>query len=390
MGVRPGREAQPQEVSDAHARSRRLAAALVDRGDVQSDAWRQAVERVQRHVLVPCFYERQGGSFQLVDGARPEQREHWLDAVYDARESLVTEYDPDTHYPTSSATMPSIVLSLLESLGVQPGQRILDVGTGSGYLTALACERLGSDRVTSIDVGAQVVELARRRLREAGHTPCVVCGDGFAGHLPDAPYDRVVSTVSVGRVPGAWIEQTRPGGLIVATLPEMTVRLQRHEDGSASGRFIAGYAFMWMRGHAPDRRRDEELVALVHSGGDTRDAPTHLRTMLSGREIPAFWGLARLIHMPFDTVVSAGPGQTGIIEASDRSWVLIDVDRGHITQGGPRRLWDAFEALYKRLDRAGRPARESFGLTVHPDGRHEIWLDVPEPDHVWAVLEPGQ
>jgi protein-L-isoaspartate O-methyltransferase len=251
--------------------------------------------------------------------------------------------------------MPSIVLSLLESLHVHPGQRMLDVGTGSGYLAALACERVGSDSVTSLDLGDQIVEFARQRLGEAGYAPSVVGGDGFAGHLPNAPYDRIVSTVSVHRVPRAWIEQTRPGGLIVATMPEMTVRLQRREDGSASGRFIAGYAFMWMRGHAPDRRRDEELVALVHSGGDTRDAPSHLRTMLSGGEIPAFWGLARLIHMPFDTVVSAGPGQTGIIELSDRSWVLIDVGRGHITQGGPRRLWDAVGALYERLDRAGRP-----------------------------------
>jgi protein-L-isoaspartate O-methyltransferase len=377
-------------VIHAEALQRRLATALVERGDVRSDAWHQAVERVPRHVLVPSFYERQGGSFQLVDGARPEQREHWLDAVYDARESLVTEYDPGTNYPTSSATMPSIVLSLLESLHVDPGQWILDVGTGSGYLTALACERVGSDRVTSIDLDDQIVELARQRLDEAGYTPCVVGGDGFTGHLPNAPYDRIVSTVSVHRVPRAWIEQTRPGGLIVATMPEMTVRLQRHEDGSASGRFIAGYAFMWMRRHAPDHRRDEELVALVHSGGDRRDAPSHLRTMLSGQGIPAFWGLARLIHMPFDTVVAAGPGQTGIIEASDGSWVLIDIGRGHITQGGPRSLWDAFEALYERLDEAGRPPRESFGLTVHPDGRHEIWLDVPEPDHVWADLGPDR
>jgi protein-L-isoaspartate O-methyltransferase len=377
-------------VIDAQARQRRLAAALVERGDIRSDAWRRAVERVPRHVLVPSFHERHGGSFQVVDGTRPEQHEHWLDAVYDARESLVTEYDPDTGYPTSSATMPSIVLSLLESLDVRPGQRILDVGTGSGYLAALACERVGSGGVTSIDLGDQVVELARRRLREAGYTPCLVCGDGVAGHPPNAPYDRVVSTVSVSRVPRAWIEQTRPGGLIVATLPETTVRLRRHEDGSASGRFIAGYAFMWMRGHAPDHERDEELVALVHSDGDTRDAPPHLRTMLSGQEIPAFWGLARLIHMPFDTVVSAGPGQTGIIDASDRSWVLIDVNRGCITQGGPRRLWDALETLYERLDQAGRPSRESFGLTVQPDGGHVLWLDTSDPEHVWAVLATGQ
>src|ERR1700730_18672014 len=53
--VRSGREAQPpQNVIDAEALQRRLATALVERGDVRSDAWQQAVERVPRHVLVPC------------------------------------------------------------------------------------------------------------------------------------------------------------------------------------------------------------------------------------------------------------------------------------------------------------------------------------------------
>ena len=73
----------------------------------------------------------------------------------------------------------------------------------------------------------------------------------------------------------------------------------------------------------------------------------------------------------------------------DRSWCRLDIDSEHVTQGGPRRLWDAFDALYHRLDEAGRPSRERFGMTVHPDGSSVIWLDHPEPEHVWAVLEPG-
>jgi hypothetical protein len=71
----------------------------------------------------------------------------------------------------------------------------------------------------------------------------------------------------------------------------------------------------------------------------------------------------------------------------DRSWCRLDVDSGYVTQGGPRRLWDAFEALYRRLDEAGRPSRERFGMTVHSDGSHVIWLDQVKPEHVWVVLE---
>ena len=372
-------------MSGFRAEQRRLAADLVDRGDIRSDSWRQAVESVPRHVLVPRFYERQNGAFLLVDGSRPEQREHWGRAVHDARESLVTEYDPGSGYPTSSATMPSIVLALLEALDVHPGQCVLDVGTGSGYSAALLCERVGSENVTSIDVGVEVATLARQRLNEAGYTPTVVCGDGFQGHAPNTPYDRIVSTVGISRVPPAWVEQTRPGGLIVATLPEMTVRLRRQEDGSAEGRFVYGFAFMWMRGHAPAREADEQLVALVRGEGETRSAPAHLRAILRGTDIPAFWGLARLLLMPHDTAFSAGPGQTGIVDAADRSWVLIDFEQGRVTQGGPRRLWDRLEALYELLDSCGRPRRDRFGLTVRPDGSQYVWLDSPGSGRTWEL-----
>lgn len=374
-------------MSDLGTLQRQLAAALVERGDIRSEAWRQAVERVPRHVLVPFFYSRRDSGFELVDGSRPEQRDQWLETVYDPRESLVTEYDPATLYPTSSATMPSIVLALLDALDLEPGRRVLDVGTGSGYLAALACERVGSDNVTSIDVGERVVELARDRLHEAGYTLHVVCGDGFDGYPPNAPYDRLVSTVGVARVPRAWVDQTRVGGLIVATMPEMTVRLQRHADGSASGRFVAGFAFMWMRGHSPAREQAAGLEALAGGDGDTRQAPANLRDILAGREVPSLWALARLLHMPFDTVVQVGQSRTGIVDATDRSWVRIDIESRQVTQGGPRRLWDTIEALCEDLKRCGRPERDRFGLTVRPDGSQFAWLDSPGSGHVWELVD---
>jgi protein-L-isoaspartate O-methyltransferase len=221
---------------DPEALSLRLAERLAERGDLGEEAWRRAVERVPRHLLVPRFSEdSEDGGAHVVDGANPEQREEWLRAVYDPDRSLVTERDPATGVPTSSATMPSIVLALLERLDLRPGHRVLEVGTGSGYRTALLCERVGSANVTTIDIGAEVVRLARRRLAQIGYRPHLVCGDGFEGHAARAPYDRVLAMVGLERVPRAWVEQTRPGGIVVATLPTMTARLERGQDGSARG-----------------------------------------------------------------------------------------------------------------------------------------------------------
>jgi protein-L-isoaspartate O-methyltransferase len=110
--------------------------------------------------------------------------------------------------------------SIESNLLNDPGQTVLEIGTGSGYSTALLCERLGEENVTSVDVGSDMVELARRRLREAGYRPTLVCEDGFHGHRPRAPYDRVISTCKAGRIPTAWVEQARTGGVILAVLPE--------------------------------------------------------------------------------------------------------------------------------------------------------------------------
>ncbi len=76
------------------------------------------------------------------------------------------------------------------------------------------------------------------------------------------------------------------------------------------------------------------------------------------------------------------------VDLGDRSWVLFDAAEGTITQGGPRRLWDARVALYDRWNALGRPGRERFGLSVQGrGGLQEIWLDDPGSAERWPL--PG-
>ncbi|MDB5068501.1 MAG: protein-L-isoaspartate(D-aspartate) O-methyltransferase [Chloroflexi bacterium] len=369
----------------------RLADELANRGIVGAE-WRPAVERVPRHVLVPRFHHRpedEGGGQppHLIDGSRPEQRERYLQLVYSPDETLVTEIDGETGYPTSSSTMPSIVLAMLGALDAQPTQTVLEIGTGSGYSTALLCERLGDENVTSVDAGAAVLDLARKRLKDAGYRPTLVCTDGYHGCPHRAPYDRVISTCRSGRIPTAWVEQAATGGVILAVMPDCLVRLVASDDGSASGHLTAHeFGFMWMRGHSPTR---VPVGDLAQGDGPTRRCRVDMWALLEGRVNGAFWPLAQLLHAPFLQRVRLAPRQLAYVAMDDRSWFRLDVEKAQVTQGGTRCLWDAFEALYQRLDEAGRPSRERFGLTVQPDGAHLIWLDRPGPHHTWAVLEPA-
>ena len=96
-------------------------------------------------------------------------------------------------------------------------QHVLEIGTGTGYNAALLARYLGEQWVTSIDIDPVLSEQARANLKAAGYAPTVVRADGAGGWPSTAPCDRIISTAAViaGRLPYAWVEQTRPGGLIL-------------------------------------------------------------------------------------------------------------------------------------------------------------------------------
>ncbi len=104
----------------------------------------------------------------------------------------------------------------------------------------------------SVDVRADLVELARERLAAVGYRPTLSVVDGSAGLAEHAPYDRIIATCSVPAVPRPWAEQLVAGGLILVDLKLATsagnlVRLRRLGD-RLEGRFTARWAaFMAMR-----------------------------------------------------------------------------------------------------------------------------------------------
>lgn len=132
---------------------------------------------------------------------------------------VVTHRDSDGTV-ISSASMPSIVAEMLEQLDVRPGQRVLEVGAGTGYNAALLAHMVGpSGAVTTVDIAPDVTAGARRNLAAAGYgTVRVVWGDGEHGYAANAPYDRIIVTACAWDLPPAWREQVAPDGRIVVPL----------------------------------------------------------------------------------------------------------------------------------------------------------------------------
>ncbi|MFE8986344.1 ATP-grasp peptide maturase system methyltransferase [Streptomyces collinus] len=371
-----------------------LRAAMVDalsQDDALADpAWRAAVEAVPRHRFVPGFYlpvderdERGLTAWEPVTAELDYGR--WLAAVY-SDTTLVTQFDgeePDWRTPvvrhggapTSSSTLPSLVVRMWSDAGVAEGHTLLEIGTGTGYSTALACERLDSGDVTSIEVDPRRLEAAADALYGCGYTPTLAVADGLYGYWPEARFDRVVAACSFRTVPPALLAQTRPGGKLLLTLSGWLygyarVLLTVAGDGTAEGALLPGtVSFMPARTHAapafgnpahwaaglPDKPRT------THHGPDRLVAVTeeafHLR-FLAQCAVPN----AQMVTV--DEVVYL----IDVVSGSAATLTRLDGD-WHVREGGPVRLWERVESVLEAYDAAGRPGPETFTLRVRAEGQ---------------------
>lgn len=133
-------------------------------------------------------------------------------------------------------SQPYTVAYQTELLDVRPGQRVLEVGTGSGYQAAVLLT-LGVE-LCSIEYNAVLFGRTRQRLAQLGyHGPHLFCGDGSVGLPERAPFDRILLTAAAPSLPRILLQQLRVGGLLVAPVgpPEQVQRMVRVTRESAEG-----------------------------------------------------------------------------------------------------------------------------------------------------------
>jgi protein-L-isoaspartate(D-aspartate) O-methyltransferase len=185
-------------LANSEADAARLRNALVDKiresGYARTAVVETALRTVPRHLFVP---------------------DATLEDAY-ANTPVNVKYDTDGT-SISCASQPGVVALMLDQLDAQPGERILELGAGTGYNAALLAHLVGeTGHVTTIDVDDDLVEGARAHLAAAGFTNVeALTRDGAVGHADGAPYDRIIATVGAHGVPHAWMQQLAPGGRLV-------------------------------------------------------------------------------------------------------------------------------------------------------------------------------
>ncbi|MGW6673852.1 methyltransferase domain-containing protein, partial [Streptomyces vinaceus] len=209
----------PQQSPEQAAVRGLLRAAATELGHEVAPGWQEAPAAAPRHHFLPDrIWTSPDGRYRPVE--RATDPEGWFAAAY-ALEPVVTQVNDgapgagEELCPSSSASHPSVVFRMPGAADIRPGARVLHISTGTGWDSGMIGHRAGDTNLVTAEADHVLVDRARARLKELGHTPAVVCGDGRLGWGPAAPYDRTLATCSVRRVPSAWIAQTRTGGVIL-------------------------------------------------------------------------------------------------------------------------------------------------------------------------------
>ncbi|MBL1095159.1 methyltransferase domain-containing protein [Streptomyces sp. 205] len=367
-----------------------LADELTKAGAIRTRPWAEAFANTPRHVFVPRWFQQETN-----DKGIAVWREHQgtasaddLAAVY-RDQTLVTALDPATAeqvdetawtgVATSSSTLPSLMAGMLEDLSVEDGHRVLEIGTGTGYNSALLCARLGERLVHSVDVDPALVQEAQHHLADTGYTPQLAPGDGTQGYPTSDTFDRIIATCSVPGIPRAWIEQSKPGTILVADvalgieggLVRLAVDEQQRARGhftTTAGRFMAArqQARTYTTPQRPERAPEAETRPTTVTATDIR-GNYPLRLLLA-------------LHLPGAELVYHIDDTTGAmaiqIQHADGSWArtpLVGENTGTVTYGGDAELWKQAEAAWRWWNDMGRPPQDRFGYAREADGSAHVW-----------------
>ena len=386
--------------SSAFALRQSLTDYLKGKGCVRTPQVETAFRAVPRHLFVP---------------------DAELESVY-RDESFVLKALQDV--PVSSSSEPGIMAIMLEQLDLQPGQRVLEIGAGTGYNAALMAHLVGEEgRVVTVEIDEDIAQGARQHLAAAGvGTVDVVCGDGGFGFPSAGPYDRVILTVASAEILPPWREQLKPTGRIVLPLAikasQKSVAFEE-SGGSLSSTSVADCGFMTLRGvfseplNVLQLRPETGLHLLVNDGerydaalvyrlltGPYRDWPTGvqatpgeawaglnfwlalrepelcslwvMRKLLDGGPVPGLlpirgrydWSFAYgLLDSESLNVLIRQPHSSGALKISNSTSELV------VRSFGPAQPHSTAQRLIEQVqawEAAGRPATDGLRIRAYP------------------------
>jgi len=359
-------------VSAGELANQRMVDRLIAEGALWSPALIAAFRQTPRHRFLErvfVFQQRHEG-WRDVNTREAQGKE--IDLLYSDR-ALITRLasgEAGQQVPISSSSQPSLMAEMLEDLRPQPGQRVLEIGAGTGYNAALLAHVVGPDLVHSVDVDRAVLaEAAEHFAGFAQRGVHLHHGDGREGWKEAAPYDRVMVTAATPDLEPAWLAQMNDGGVLVAPMVlspglALVVRGEVHQ-GTFCGGLTRGAYFMPLRGEEEAPREETETPP---SPGPLKSRPApwagwfeRQRPRLacsSFLQALVFYGWLRGLN-PLHSGGAGGYASYSVCSGDALCW--FSAEDWQVNGGDGHELG---EALWQAWLRAGGPWPTEFRLTA--------------------------
>jgi protein-L-isoaspartate(D-aspartate) O-methyltransferase len=182
---------------------------------------------------------------RVLDAINAVPRHHFLSSAF-----LEFAYDNKAFQIGVGQTIshPFTVATQSSLLQLEPGMKVLEIGTGSGFQCAVLCE-LGA-KVFSIERHRVLYMNAKSLMEKMGYKPYLSYGDGFKGLPAMGPFDRIIFTCAVPKLPEELLLQLKPGGLLVMPFGDGDIQqmmvVKEEEDGSFSTSYHGEFSFVPM------------------------------------------------------------------------------------------------------------------------------------------------
>lgn len=151
---------------------------------------------------------------KLIDAFRKIKREYFI-----SKRLVKSAYD-DVPLPLikgQTISQPTTIMIMLQALDLQKGDKVLEIGTGSGYNAALIAEVVKPSMVYTTEVVGELVEFAKKNLRKSGiNNVRIFHADGSKGLWEYAPFDKIIVTAGAPETPKQLLEQLKDNGVLVA------------------------------------------------------------------------------------------------------------------------------------------------------------------------------
>ncbi len=190
---------------------------------------------------------------RVVDAIRNVPRHRFVD---ESQRNQAYQNNPLPIGHGQTISQPYIVAYMSEMLEIEPGDKVLEIGTGSGYHAAVLSEL--TPHVYSIEIVEPLAELSSSRYEEIGyHTIKTKTGDGYYGWEEYAPFDKIIVTAAPGHIPSPLMNQLKPGGIMAIPVgsPYQTqnlMKVTKTGDGQVRTERMLPVRFVPMTGEAQD------------------------------------------------------------------------------------------------------------------------------------------